>query len=121
MRLERAERPKHWLFAPIPLDRQGKRVQALLRAKFARQGDSAFGRVHLAALHGDKAEMAIELPPELIWFEGHFPGQPILPGIAQVHIAAQWAECLWGWAPTGADLSQMKFRHVIRPGDMVRL
>ncbi len=31
-RLEPAERPKHWRFASIPLNAQGKRVQALLRA-----------------------------------------------------------------------------------------
>ncbi len=53
------------------------------------------------------------LTPDLIWFRGHFPDQPVLPGIAQVHMAAQWAERLWDWKPAGANLSQLKFRRIL--------
>ena len=120
-RLEPGERPKHWLFAPIPLDRQGKRVQALLRASFAPPGTDALGRGTVTALDGGKAEIAIKLAPDLVWFQGHFPNEPVFPGIAQVHLAVQWAERLWGWKPTGANLYQLKFRRIIRPGNTIRL
>jgi 3-hydroxymyristoyl/3-hydroxydecanoyl-(acyl carrier protein) dehydratase len=57
----------------------------------------------------------------MVWFKGHFPDEPILPGIAQTHMAAIWAECLWGFRPFGANLTQVKFRRVMRPGSQVIL
>jgi 3-hydroxymyristoyl/3-hydroxydecanoyl-(acyl carrier protein) dehydratase len=120
-RMEPRERPKHWLFAPIPLDRQGKRVQAVLRAKFVLHGDIELGILSAASVDGDSAELSLELNPEMVWFKGHFPGEPILPGIAQTHMAVIWAECLWGFRPFGANLTQVKFRRVMRPGSQVIL
>jgi acyl-CoA synthetase (AMP-forming)/AMP-acid ligase II len=120
-RLEPSERPKRWRFESIPLDRQGKRVRAKLRDVFEHRSEDGL-KCGEVLVHGpDHAEIAFALVPELIWFEGHFPGEPVLPGIAQVHLAVQWAERLWEWAPEGANLSRLKFRHVVRPGDQVRL
>jgi 3-hydroxymyristoyl/3-hydroxydecanoyl-(acyl carrier protein) dehydratase len=114
-RLEPGERPKHWRFETIPVNSQGKRVQAMLRARF----EAPPGVV--ATQDERAAEITMLLEPELIWFKGHFPGQPVLPGIAQVHLAAQWAEYLWAWRPNGADLAQLKCRQILRPGNSVRL
>jgi len=114
-RLEPGERPKHWRFEPIPVNRQGKRVQEMLRARF----ETPPGKV---VSHDERsAEITMSLEPELIWFKGHFPEQPVLPGIAQVHLASQWAEHLWTWRPNSANLAQLKFRQILRPGDNVRL
>lgn len=114
-RLEPGERPKHWRFEPIPVNPQGKRVQEMVRARF----ETPLGMV----VNRDEqtAEIAMSLEPELIWFNGHFPEQPVLPGIVQVHLASQWAEHLWSWRPNGANLAQLKFRQILRPGDEVRL
>ncbi|HEX3675562.1 MAG TPA: AMP-binding protein [Rhizomicrobium sp.] len=114
-RLEPAERPKHWRFASIPLNAQGKRVQAQLRACFAEPTGTVVAR------DDENAQVAMTLTPDLIWFRGHFPDQPVLPGIAQVHMAVQWAERLWDWKPAGANLSQLKFRRILRAGDVVTL
>jgi 3-hydroxyacyl-[acyl-carrier-protein] dehydratase len=53
------------------------------------------------------------------WFTGHFPNNPILPGIAQlgmvVDLIAKTKEgdlCITG-------LSRVKFRKIIRPGDQL--
>ena len=118
-RLEPSERPKHWRFGEIPLNSQGKRVQDALRACFDAPDDATPGIV--TAQDGDEAEIAITLSPDLIWFRGHFPDQPVLPGIAQVHIAVQWAEKLWAWSPAGANLTRLKFRKILKPNESVRL
>jgi 3-hydroxymyristoyl/3-hydroxydecanoyl-(acyl carrier protein) dehydratase len=117
-RLEPSERPKHWRFLSIPLDRQGKRVQSLLRARFA---DDAPGGGTVIKQAANEAEISIALVSDLVWFEGHFPDEPVLPGIAQVHLAAQWAERVWAWQPASANLLRLKFRHILRPGDTATL
>lgn len=53
------------------------------------------------------------------WFSGHFPGDPILPGIAQLKMVAD----LVAKSETGAlrmtGLSRVKFRKIVRPGDVL--
>jgi hypothetical protein len=120
-RLEPAERPKHWRFGEIPLDRQGKRVQALLRGAFEDTSYKKLGRGTVQSADGNSAVVTIELTPDMIWFVGHFPAQPVLAGVAQVHMAALWARHLWSSSPPGGNLSKLKFRRVLRPGDVVEL
>ncbi len=120
-RLEPAERPKHWRFETIPLDRQGKRVESLLRAAFDRIPDEKLGRGCIQEIETNQSTIWVELTPGMVWFEGHFPDQPVLAGIAQVHMAVLWAQRIWGWKPSGGNVSQLKFRRVLRPGDIVQL
>ena len=120
-RLEPAERPKHWRFETIPVDRQGKRVESLLRAVFDRIPDERLGRGRIQEIETDQSTIWVELTPGMVWFEGHFPDQPVLAGIAQVHMAVLWAQRVWGWKPSGGNVSQLKFRRVLRPGDVVQL
>ena len=37
-------------------------------------------------------EAAVTVPCDSIWFAGHFPGEPILPGIAIVHAVSEVIE-----------------------------
>lgn len=68
-----------------------------------------------------EAEIAFALAPDLIFFQGHFPGRPILPGLAQVHIAALLAQKLWGQTPSDSNLSKLKFKRVLAPNERVTL
>jgi hypothetical protein len=36
-------------------------------------------------------------------------------------MAVLWAHRVWGWKPRGGNVSQLKFRRVLRPGDIVQL
>ena len=63
----------------------------------------------------------IKIPENSPWFSGHFPDDPILPGIAQLDmVAAAVAEFrqenLWI-----KKLSRIKFRKLIRPGDVLSI
>lgn len=53
------------------------------------------------------------------WFSGHFPGDPILPGIAQLKMIADLVvkSETGGLCMTG--LSRVKFRKIVRPGDVL--
>lgn len=119
-RLEPMERPRFWRFVDtIPQNAQGKRIVGDLRALFRDRPEMP--KVQRREVSGDKARVDMELTPDLRWFDGHFPEQPILPGVAQLHIAASMAADIWGGLATGREMSRIKFRRVMRPGDVVTL
>ena len=56
--------------------------------------------------------------------QGHFPGNPILPGVIQCEMAAQtcavlFAERLKGKLPLFAGMNNVKFKRPIKPGDRI--
>ena len=67
------------------------------------------------------AVYALSLPPEHEAFRGHFPGDPILPGVVLVDWAIRLGEAQFG--PMGAfrGLAQVKFLAPVRPGDGLEL
>jgi 3-hydroxymyristoyl/3-hydroxydecanoyl-(acyl carrier protein) dehydratase len=69
----------------------------------------------------DEARYELRLEADLRWFDGHFPEQPILPGVAQLHIASCLAEETWNIVATGGEMMRVKFRRVMQPGDCVTL
>ncbi|CAA7626553.1 hydroxymyristoyl-ACP dehydratase [Magnetospirillum sp. UT-4] len=63
------------------------------------------------------AELELELQPELLWFRGHFPGTPILPGVVQIHWALHFAAEALGLGVAAATDFQVKFKAILSPGD----
>jgi 3-hydroxyacyl-[acyl-carrier-protein] dehydratase len=77
------------------------------------------------------------LDPKAEFFGGHFPGQPIMPGVLLIECAAQAAGVLWhvisrgGAADPGslekpqplylAQVVQFKFTEPARPGETVQI
>jgi UDP-3-O-[3-hydroxymyristoyl] N-acetylglucosamine deacetylase/3-hydroxyacyl-[acyl-carrier-protein] dehydratase len=62
------------------------------------------------------------------YFNGHFPGDPVMPGVLQLEAMAQAAGILvvrWNkWIPRPAFLmsaDKVKFRRPVRPGDQLRI
>ncbi|HET7922451.1 MAG TPA: thioester dehydrase [Gammaproteobacteria bacterium] len=62
------------------------------------------------------SELDIAVRADNPWFEGHFPGQPILPGVVQIGWAVHFACALHGSSPEVRTLEQIKFRRPILPG-----
>ncbi|MGE5540450.1 MAG: acyl-CoA synthetase [Gemmatimonas sp.] len=62
----------------------------------------------------------LSLPADHPVFRGHFPGRPVLPGVAQIDWAVRLAARAWGLPEVARDF-QVKFRNVIPPGVPVAL
>lgn len=119
--LESMERPKFWRFVPaIPENAQGKRVVATLRSLFMRE-QMDLPKIVARHIDADEARFEMVLDPELPWFDGHFPERPILPGVAQLHIASLLAEEAWGFIADGHEMARVKFRRMLLPGDRIVL
>lgn len=64
----------------------------------------------------DSMVFDLDLPAEHDAFAGHFPGQPILPGVVQIDWAVRLAETYLDSHMSAARDYQVKFRRVIAPG-----
>jgi 3-hydroxymyristoyl/3-hydroxydecanoyl-(acyl carrier protein) dehydratase len=62
------------------------------------------------------AELQLTIPHDLIYFNGHFPGAPIVPGVAQIKWAIELAGRYLGASGTFAGMDALKFQHVMLPG-----
>jgi len=71
----------------------------------------------------DASELSATLvfPPDLECFDGHFPGFPILPGVAQLYFLRQFARQAFPDFLEAATYRRLKFQKVILPGAPVRL
>ena len=59
--------------------------------------------------------IALRVPIELRWLEGHFPEDPILPAVVQVHEALRFVRESWPDLPGLVRIKRVKFRRPIRP------
>jgi len=53
------------------------------------------------------------------WFSGHFPENPILPGIAQVKLVVDLISRCTSTKLQVTKLSRVKFRKIITPGELL--
>ena len=67
------------------------------------------------------AVVQVVVSPDSGWFDGHFPGEPILPGVAQVamvtEILAEWLQ-----KPVQVqEISRVRFKSAIEPQERVKV
>jgi len=67
-----------------------------------------------------RAQLALKIKPELDYFDGHFPGQPVLPGVVQIHWAGECSKRLFNL--TGFHTLQgAKFNSMVLPNTEILL
>ena len=69
----------------------------------------------------NRYELDLVIASDHVCFAGHFPGNPILPGVVQVGWAVTCAEELHGFAAGVQKLERVKFIHPILPGMHITL
>ncbi len=121
--------PRQWRYLTrMPLDAQGKLTQAHLLA--AREDaledfrqDAPGGedptpcepRLRLLEQTPHRVLYELAVPAELLYFRGHFPGAPVLPGVAQVDWAIRYGRLHFGLPPFFQGMQTLKFQHIIHP------
>jgi len=62
-----------------------------------------------------------EVMPDSPWFSGHFPGDPILPGIAQLAMVFDVITQLGNQNLKISGIRKVRFKQIIRPNDNLRI
>lgn len=59
--------------------------------------------------------------PDSPWFSGHFPGEPILPGIAQLSMVLETLRAAAGRKMRITGLRRVRFKQAVRPGERLNI
>lgn len=62
------------------------------------------------------AELLLEIPHDLEYFAGHFPGAPVVAGVVQLKWAVEAAQRHLGASGALARMENLKFQSVLVPG-----
>jgi len=74
----------------------------------------------------DKIIATRKIRPDEFYFTGHFPGEPIMPGVLIVEALAQTGGVLLlqkrkGSIPLFMGIDKTRFRKIVRPGDTLTM
>lgn len=61
------------------------------------------------------------VPADSPWFSGHFPGNPILPAIAQLAIVFDMIQKATGKGQNPFSVRRVKYRRIIRPEEVIHV
>ncbi|MFH1152690.1 MAG: hydroxymyristoyl-ACP dehydratase [Pseudomonadota bacterium] len=80
------------------------------------QGRSPWYRVREIRLSGrEDLTAVVDVPAESGWFSGHFPGNPVLPGIAQMGIVFDLMKQVMAPGLLLSGFKRVRFKQLIRP------
>jgi len=103
----------------LPVDARGKTTAADVRAEL-----SAWCREPVVtgwACEATKLTATLVFTPDLECFDGHFPGFPVVPGVAQLYFLRHFARQAFPDYPDAVIYRRLKFQKLILPGQSVSL
>ncbi len=118
---ERVLLPRKLRILPeMPTNHLGKTTGEELEALF--QDESLVKPIVLSVVQSEnQVEMDLQVPEDLRYFQGHFPGHPVLPGVAQVDWAADYGMQYFRPQAPFSRLEAVKFHEFILPKAQVKL
>ena len=69
----------------------------------------------------NEIEADIHIPSDSPWFRGHFPGEPILPGVAQIGMVKDAIRQARDQDLKVTGVRRVRFKQIIRPDDKLKL
>lgn len=118
---ERVALPKKWLFMDCwPLSSQGKSDADTINGLLDMDG-GIFPELQFFGGQDDGVELVLRMQAGLPYFAGHFPKQPILPGVTQLAWAESYGKLFFPISQPFSGMEVIKFKKIIRPGDKLTL
>ncbi|MDJ0786920.1 MAG: AMP-binding protein [Myxococcota bacterium] len=114
--------PRAWrLVDELPRDAQGKLPTPALQALFESRARPRIPNLEVQERSASRLVLAGRVPEDLAALEGHFPGHPIVPGVAQLVWVRDAAAGWLGRAPELRAVEALKFAKPLLPGHEFRL
>lgn len=116
--------PRSWRYVDaLPINTQGKTTLANLMTLFAKNNHLRPTKPETRLLEHTAQRVILELNiiPELLYFIGHFPNTPILPGVAQLDWAIHFGYQYFALPTKFLGIRALKFQQIIQPGMIVQL
>ena len=63
----------------------------------------------------------IQVPATSPWFDGHFPGEPVLPGLAQISMVFDVIREASDGELRVLSVSRVRFKRIVRPEDRLEV
>lgn len=103
----------------LPADARGKTTASAVRAALAAscREPVVTGWTQTA----ERLTACLVFPPDSECFDGHFPGLPILPGVAQLYFLRHFARQAFPDFPDAAVYRKIKFQRIALPGQKITL
>jgi acyl-coenzyme A synthetase/AMP-(fatty) acid ligase len=115
--------PRIWRYLDaLPVNAQGKTTVAELTALLeAKTTQPTKPRERLLEKHADRAVFELRAPRNMLYFDGHFSGCPILPGVVQVDWVIAYGKRCFDLPPVFRAVRALKFQRVIPPELPIKL
>ena len=97
----------------LPVNEQGKTTREAVRAALGAWCREPLVTAWQASANALSATLIF--PADMECFKGHFPGFPILPGVAQLYFLRHFARAVFPDWPDAATFRRLKFQKVVRP------
>ena len=80
-----------------------------------------FPVIRSQTIDGEIRRFELDIANDLIWFKGHFPARPVLPGVVQLDWAIKLAQQHFGHQDVPREVLRLKFKSVVVPPQILVL
>ncbi len=121
-RFEAIVLPRKWLFSnSLPLTAQGKINNRLIVDLLAINKHKLPQIQFVEFKNETHLQLYLFVQAELVYFQGHFPDYPILPGIAQIAWTEYYGKLLFDIEQPFLRMENIKFKKTVSPESQVKL
>jgi uncharacterized membrane protein/3-hydroxymyristoyl/3-hydroxydecanoyl-(acyl carrier protein) dehydratase len=115
--------PKRWRYVEaLPVNAQGKKQKDDIKLLFSDErggggyaGFDSLDNVTVIEKTENSVSLEFSIPDSNPYFDGHFPGFPILPAVAQMELVLRFASRYLGTGVALSEIRRIKFTNLIRP------
>jgi len=104
----------------IPLTVQDKIDKTLLTALLTLDA-TRFPLIQYCEMQNNQVVLQCKVPASLLYFKGHFPEHPILPGITQLAWVEHFGKLFFNIKQPFLRMEVIKFKKIIRPNSFIQM